>query len=83
MILSSCELGPGPRGNFRRRGTHFIIQSSWSFVTDEISRPRLLHLAEIVAPKLKTPTTDEEVRFSEVLVGSLIISPKLTIMSRQ
>lgn len=30
--------------------------------SNEISGTRVLHLADIVAPKVKTPTTDEEVR---------------------
>ena len=45
----------------RKGGYHSNLLSLWVGLSDEGSESRVLHLADIVAPKVKTSTTDEEV----------------------
>ena len=61
MTLSSCVVDLGPRASPRKRGKYHFTSPFGFFRSDEISGTRVLHLAEIVAPKLKTSATDEEV----------------------
>lgn len=70
VILSSCVANLDPRDNPRKRGNTLqrtplfrgLGHGDWVSLT-RFRNFRVLHLAEIVAPKVKTSTTDEEVCF--------------------
>ena len=66
MILSYYVVDLGLRASLQRRGKRHITSSLLQIVgfvgSDKFRDSRVLHLADIVAPKVKTSTTDEEVR---------------------
>jgi len=62
VILSSYVVDLDLRASPQKRGKRRLFNPQVSSALTRFREPRVLHLADIVAPKVKTPSADEEVR---------------------